>query len=86
MAVKRGSETFSGFNKNNFMKKSGQLSFWVNSKVYNFVENVHQIWLLSIVDRAMILSNCKIIAEGSPNNLIKNEKAKSQYFGNFFKN
>ena len=42
--------------------------------------------LLSIVDRAMILSNCKIIAEGSPNNLIKNEKARSQYFGNFFKN
>ena len=42
--------------------------------------------LLSIVDRAMILSNCKIIAEGSPNNLIKNEKAKSQYFGDFFKN
>ena len=42
--------------------------------------------LLSIVDRAMILSNCKIIAEGSPNNLIKDEKAKSQYFGNFFKN
>ena len=42
--------------------------------------------LLSIVDIAMILSNCKIIAEGSPNNLIKNEKAKSQYFGNFFKN
>ena len=42
--------------------------------------------LLSIVDRALILSNCKIIAEGSPNNLIKDEKAKSQYFGDFFKN
>ena len=42
--------------------------------------------LLSIVDRAMILSNSKIIAEGSPNNLIKNEKAKSQYFGDFFNN
>ena len=42
--------------------------------------------LLSIVDRAMILSNTKIIAEGSPNNLIKNEKAKSQYFGDFFNN
>ena len=40
--------------------------------------------LLSIVDRAMILSNCKIIAEGSPYNLIKDEKAKSQYFGDFF--
>jgi len=42
--------------------------------------------LLSIVDRAMILSNSKIIAEGSPNNLIKDEKAKSQYFGDFFNN
>mgnify|MGYP001338227025 FL=1 len=40
--------------------------------------------LLSIVDRALILSNCKIIAEGSPNSLLKNQKAKSQYFGNFF--
>ena len=40
--------------------------------------------LLSIVDRAMILSNCKIIAEGSPNKLIKDEKAKTQYFGDFF--
>ena len=42
--------------------------------------------LLSIVDRALILSNCKIIAEGSPNKLIKDENAKSQYFGNFFSN
>ena len=40
--------------------------------------------LLSIVDRALILSNCKIIAEGSPNSLLKNQKAKSQYFGDFF--
>tara|TARA_Y100001958_G_C21233285_1_gene559269 strand:- start:1992 stop:2765 length:774 start_codon:yes stop_codon:yes gene_type:complete len=40
--------------------------------------------LLSIVDRALILSNCKIIAEGSPNKLIKDEKAKTQYFGDFF--
>ena len=42
--------------------------------------------LLSIVDRALILSNCKIIAEGSPNSLLKNQKAKSQYFGDFFNN
>ena len=40
--------------------------------------------LLSIADRAMILSDCKIIAEGSPSYLIKDEKAKSQYFGEFF--
>ena len=40
--------------------------------------------LLSIVDRALILSECKIIAEGSPSSLLKNEKAKTQYFGDFF--
>ena len=40
--------------------------------------------LLSVVDRALILSNCKIIAEGSPSNLLKNENANSQYFGEFF--
>ena len=40
--------------------------------------------LLSIVDRAIILSECKIIAEGSPSSLLKNEKAKTQYFGDFF--
>ncbi len=40
--------------------------------------------LLSIVDRALILSNSRIIAEGSPNNLVNNEIAKSHYFGNFF--
>ena len=33
--------------------------------------------LLSIVDRALILSNCKIIAEGSPNKLIKDENVSS---------
>jgi lipopolysaccharide export system ATP-binding protein len=40
--------------------------------------------LLSIVDRALILSECKIVAEGSPSALIKNEKAKIHYFGNSF--
>lgn len=40
--------------------------------------------LLSIVDRALVLSDCKIIAEGSPNSLVNNEIAKSHYFGNFF--
>ena len=40
--------------------------------------------LLSICDRALILSECKIIAEGSPHSLLKNEKAKSHYFGDYF--
>jgi len=41
--------------------------------------------LLSIVDRALILSNCNIIAEGTPSDLMKNQSAKSEYFGEFFK-
>ena len=40
--------------------------------------------LLSIVDRALVLSNCKIIAEGSPNSLVKDKVAKEKYFGNCF--
>jgi D-sedoheptulose 7-phosphate isomerase len=42
--------TFTGFNKNNKVSKIGNLSFWVNSRVYNIVENVHQVWLLSVID------------------------------------
>ena len=41
--------------------------------------------LLSCVDDAMILSNCKIIAQGTPNDLINNVAAKNAYFGNSFK-
>jgi lipopolysaccharide export system ATP-binding protein len=41
--------------------------------------------LLSIVDRAMILSNCNIIAQGTPSELMKDQNAKSEYFGEFFK-
>ena len=40
--------------------------------------------LLACVDIAMILSNCKIIAEGSPSDLVNNIKAKSAYFGESF--
>jgi len=41
--------------------------------------------LLSVVDRAMILSNTKIIAQGTPSQLINNQKARNAYFGEFFK-
>lgn len=43
--------TLTGFSKTNPLKKMGQINLWVNSKAYNIVETVHQIWLLSIVDR-----------------------------------
>jgi lipopolysaccharide export system ATP-binding protein len=41
--------------------------------------------LLSCVDVAIILSNCKIVAQGSPNDLVNNIDAKNAYFGDSFK-
>ena len=37
--------------------------------------------LLACVDKAMILSNCKIIAEDTPGNLINDINARKAYFG-----
>jgi len=42
--------TLSGFDEDNPLNKLGDINFWVDSKAYNFVENIHQIWLLTIVD------------------------------------
>jgi D-sedoheptulose 7-phosphate isomerase len=47
--------TFSGFKKNNQLNKLGNLNFWVNSKNYNHVETAHQLILLSIVDRMILI-------------------------------
>ena len=41
--------------------------------------------LLACVDVAMILSNCKIIAQDTPSNLVQNIHAKNAYFGDSFK-
>ena len=41
--------------------------------------------LLVVCDRALILSNSKIVAEGTPNELIQNENATKYYFGDNFK-
>tara|TARA_Y100000768_G_C23898565_1_gene643853 strand:+ start:173 stop:949 length:777 start_codon:yes stop_codon:yes gene_type:complete len=41
--------------------------------------------LLTCVDRAIVLSNGKIIASGSPNEIIKDSSARSAYFGDEFK-
>ena len=41
--------------------------------------------LLACVDSAMILNNCKIIAQDTPVNLVSNESAKIAYFGESFK-
>ena len=42
--------TFTGHKKSNALKKVGDLNFWINSKSYNLVENMHQFILLSVVD------------------------------------
>ena len=41
--------------------------------------------LLSCVDRAIVLSEGKIIASGSPSEIVKDSSAKSAYFGDEFK-
>jgi lipopolysaccharide export system ATP-binding protein len=40
--------------------------------------------LLAICDKAIILSNSKIVASGTPSDLIKDESANKFYFGNNF--
>jgi D-sedoheptulose 7-phosphate isomerase len=42
--------TLSGFDKNNSLTNLGDINLWVDSNAYNFVENIHQIWLLTIAD------------------------------------
>ena len=41
--------------------------------------------LLSTVDFAMVLSEGKIVAKGSPSELVQNAKAVETYFGQGFK-
>ena len=41
--------TLSGFTDNP-LRQLGDINLWVDSKAYNFVENIHQVWLLAIVD------------------------------------
>ena len=42
--------TFTGFNNNNPLLKAGDINFWLDSKSYNIIEGIHQLWLLSICD------------------------------------
>ena len=49
--------TLTGFNQKNSLQKSGGINIWINSNIYNFIENSHQLILLSIMDS---LSNIKI--------------------------
>ena len=42
--------SFTGHLKNNPLSRITQLSLWIDSRAYNFIENTHQIWLLTVCD------------------------------------
>ena len=42
--------TFTGMKPNNKVRKLGDINIWVNSHIYNYIENTHQIILLSCID------------------------------------
>ena len=42
--------TLSGMSADNPLRKNGDINLWVNSKAYNYIENIHQFWLLAVVD------------------------------------
>ncbi len=42
--------TFTGFADENLLRQLGDINLWADSKAYNFIENIHQVWLLAIVD------------------------------------
>lgn len=46
--------TLTGFEKNNPLSRLGDLNIWVDSKYYNFVEMIHHILLVALVDKIAI--------------------------------
>ncbi len=48
--MKNSLVTLSGFNGKNKLSKIGNINFTVNSKKFNFIENIHQYLLLLLVD------------------------------------
>ena len=47
--------TLSGFQTN--LLKKGDINIWIDSKVYNIVENIHQIILLLLNDLTSLKTN-----------------------------
>ena len=42
--------TFTGFRKDNPLRSTGNINFWVDSCTYNHVEMVHHLWLVAVND------------------------------------
>ena len=43
--------TLSGFEIDNRLRQMGDVNLWVDSNMYNIVEAVHNVWLLSVIDK-----------------------------------
>ncbi len=42
--------TLTGHEKGNPLSQLGDINLWIDSKAYNFIENTHQLWLLTVCD------------------------------------
>ena len=42
--------TLSGMSADNPLRQLGDINLWVDTKAYNHIENIHQFWLLAVVD------------------------------------
>ena len=42
--------TLSGMDSKNPLRKLGDINLWVDCRAYNHIENIHQFWLLAVVD------------------------------------
>ena len=40
--------TLTGHGVHNSVIKKSDINLWINSKAYNFIENIHQFWLLLV--------------------------------------
>lgn len=52
--------TLSGFPKKTKLNKYGDINLVVNSQSYNFIENIHQIWILMLVDMVIGKTEYKV--------------------------
>ena len=52
--------TLSGMQDENPLRQLGDINLWANSMDYNHIENIHQIWLLAVVD--LIIGNAEYTA------------------------
>lgn len=42
--------TLSGMDADNPLRALGEVNFWFDSRAYNIIETVHQLWMMSVID------------------------------------